>query len=106
MTPSEFARKLGRIEHFDRYEAAERSWRSITWKARARKRLIREAGAEVVPGGWRLATGRHVCRKVRYKSEAHALHALRCCTIAPTPKRNESRAYHCPRCNGWHLTSD
>lgn len=49
------------------------------------------------------------CAKVRYRTEIDAKIAL---SRAETTgarrsdeKRKEARAYRCPRCNGWHLTS-
>lgn len=46
------------------------------------------------------------CRKRRYPDEVSARLAL--ATIRPRHERRdktEARAYRCPRCKGWHLTS-
>jgi hypothetical protein len=46
------------------------------------------------------------CKKIRYRDRVAALLAL-----ASTGRRHErrhkeeKRAYHCPACRGWHLTS-
>lgn len=43
------------------------------------------------------------CVKHRYRDELDAKIAL---TFMPdNPQRREVRAYRCPRCRGWHLTS-
>ena len=45
------------------------------------------------------------CRtgKQRYRDRIAALLALT--ELPDTPKRREQRAYRCPHCRGWHLTS-
>lgn len=45
------------------------------------------------------------CRKRRYHSRVDALIALSSTQMSNNPKRQESRAYFCKRCKGWHLTS-
>lgn len=43
--------------------------------------------------------------KVRYPDRREAQLALAVIKGRANPKHTESRAYHCPICNGWHLTS-
>lgn len=43
--------------------------------------------------------------KVRYPSKSDAQLALAVIKGRGNPKHTEKRAYHCPVCNGWHLTS-
>lgn len=47
--------------------------------------------------------------KVRYRDKKSALQVLRSAQAAaalhPGSDRREKRAYRCPTCNGWHLTS-
>lgn len=46
------------------------------------------------------------CQKVRYRDRVAALLALASTGRADQRRdKNEKRAYRCPRCNGWHLTS-
>ena len=45
-------------------------------------------------------TGKH-----RYRDRVGALVALADSLSKPSGNRNEVRAYHCPQCSGWHLTS-
>lgn len=49
------------------------------------------------------------CPKVRYRDELAAKIALASTSAAADrrndEKRRERRAYRCPRCKGWHLTS-
>lgn len=53
----------------------------------------------------------HTCRKFRYPGEREAKNALRRLHRQSRGNRGkrhhkECRVYHCPHCNGWHLTSD
>lgn len=44
--------------------------------------------------------------KTRYADQHQAEHVLRRIWATPKPgRRLERRAYHCPDCLGWHLTS-
>jgi hypothetical protein len=46
------------------------------------------------------------CSKIRYRDRVAALLAL--ASTARNEQRrekNERRAYRCPKCKGWHLTS-
>lgn len=49
------------------------------------------------------------CGKRRYRTEIDAKIALASCQrVTRGPERRyaiERRHYHCPRCKGWHLTS-
>jgi hypothetical protein len=57
-----------------------------------------------------MTAGRHAGRscpsgKLRYGDRVGALLALAQSASSSKAKRNEVRAYRCPRCDGWHLTS-
>ncbi|KMM44867.1 hypothetical protein CWIS_13650 [Cellulomonas sp. A375-1] len=56
-----------------------------------------------------MSTKQHVCPsgKVRYRDRLDALLALSKIGRKDSPRRpgSEQRAYPCPRCKGWHLTS-
>lgn len=43
--------------------------------------------------------------KRRYRDRIAALLALADTTRSDSERRNEVRAYHCPDCQGWHLSS-
>ena len=43
--------------------------------------------------------------KFRYADRVGALLALADSSASAKARRNEVRAYHCPDCEGWHLTS-
>lgn len=46
------------------------------------------------------------CRKIRYRDRIAALLALTSTGRAEERReKNEKRAYRCPNCHGWHLTS-
>lgn len=49
----------------------------------------------------------HRCGKIGYETEDKALRALLNTWAASdrNPQRQECRAYLCPQCNRWHLTS-
>jgi hypothetical protein len=55
------------------------------------------------------AAAKEACEKVTWPTEQEARQALLDAKIAKGLKRNsrrrEQRAYWCPRCQGWHLTS-
>lgn len=43
--------------------------------------------------------------KARYESKAQAEKAMSLLRDMRGPGKRESRAYRCPKCHGWHLTS-
>ncbi|WP_327335177.1 hypothetical protein [Streptomyces anulatus] len=43
--------------------------------------------------------------KQRFRDDFEAKLALLRVTTSNSPRRQEKRAYHCPHCHGWHLTS-
>lgn len=45
------------------------------------------------------------CSKVRFRDELGAKIALSQIGVSDKTKRRERRAYKCPKCRGWHLTS-
>jgi len=46
------------------------------------------------------------CRKIRYRDEIAAkLALLKTARKDQRRQKTEKRAYHCPKCRGWHLTS-
>lgn len=45
------------------------------------------------------------CRKHRYRDRIAALHALARIRNKDKQGHDEARAYPCPACKGWHLTS-
>jgi hypothetical protein len=46
------------------------------------------------------------CVKIRYRDRVSALYALAQTSARRKPTdKDETRAYHCPDCSGWHLTS-
>jgi len=45
------------------------------------------------------------CGKVRYPDRVAALLALAKAGRRRSGRREEARAYPCPKCKGWHLTS-
>jgi hypothetical protein len=102
MKPAEFAKRRSKIEYAQR--------KSRTWKHRAMQKLIREASAVVVMSagrviGWQMQNGQIVCFKQRYRNEDQA--ALNLAMIRASSCRDvlPQRAYYCPTCNGWHLSS-
>lgn len=53
----------------------------------------------------RTLKGRCRCGKVRYPSRTEADLALASCRGSASHARHEQRAYQCPLCRAWHLTS-
>lgn len=52
------------------------------------------------------AWGRRTCRgKRRYHDHQQAMRALRVLQQRSRRQKVQKRAYECPRCGGWHLTS-
>lgn len=46
------------------------------------------------------------CSKIRYPDRDSAFKALIHCFHRFTDRRKEDHEYRCPRCGGWHLTSN
>lgn len=103
MNAGQFAKRRARIEH-DAWHRGQR------FASKALAALVREAGAIriVIFGrqtGWRLPGGQIVCLKHRFPSELDAQTALVGIQECPRTRKIPGRAYQCPHCNGWHLTS-
>lgn len=98
-----FARQRARLEQ--RHQGAT--------LRRAMMHLVREARARVVivndkPVGFILPNGEVVCEKRRYRSEDAAvaeLQGIHQFDEVNAARRVPVRAYRCPYCRGWHLTS-
>ncbi|QOE32777.1 hypothetical protein CPT_Mano_045 [Achromobacter phage Mano] len=77
----------------------------------AMRRLVNQAGAVVVViggkvAGWRMKDGAMVCTKFRHKDQVSAeLMLARAKASNWNHHRIPTRAYACPHCHGWHLTS-
>lgn len=69
-----------------------------------RRRAVGGFGQSALMGD---GSRREWCRKHRYRSRVDALIALARVRAKDDVKRakQEQRAYRCPRCHGWHLTS-
>lgn len=103
MNATTFAKRKAKIESLQEKPA----W----WRRKAHNALIREAHAVVVIGGGKvvahqLPNGEMVCIKRRFKNEGQALETLG--QIAMCDRRDHApiRAYPCPSCHGWHVTSE
>jgi hypothetical protein len=103
MNATQFAKRRGRIEH--------QANRPHAWRVKAMQQLVNEARAVVVVIGrrvigWKLPDGQVVCAKARFinadAADDQLLQIAR--TDGVRPKR-PVRAYACPFCAGWHLTS-
>lgn len=104
MNGRDFARQRALIE-----------WRarSDAYRRKAMAHLVRQAGAVAifVSGklvGYRLPDGFMVCEKRRYRTEEAAqveLANVQLFARLNGAKRIPIRAYRCPYCNGWHVTS-
>lgn len=93
-----FARHLGRIQAKGRHQN------------KARAALVRRArAATIIQGGkvigWRLPDGSVICVKRRYSTREAALLDLARITRVATHSHIPVRAYACPYCRGYHLTS-
>lgn len=103
MNAAEFARRRAKIE---RNAAGRRRYRE-----RAMRHLVREARAALVIienkfVGYRLPNGQLVCAKERYRTDEQAHQAMeRIASRNMDGHRVPVRAYVCPWCSGWHLTS-
>lgn len=101
MTPQQFTRQRAILE---------RSKRGPQWVRKAMARLILEAKATAVFDGgrhigWRMTDGRVACIKWRYRDQAGALVELAAIARLDQAWKKPQRAYRCPYCQGWHLTS-
>ena len=73
--------------------------------AKARRNARTQRARQMRRGGAR-AKGTCDFGKVRYADRLEALIALADTTRpAANAKRTEKRIYRCPKCRGWHLTS-
>lgn len=102
MKADRFARALARIE-------ANRE-RSERWRKRATRHLVEHAGCRVIAYGskvlrYQLASGECVCVKERYRTEGAANDDLFNIARRPGAHLKPVRAYLCPHCSGFHLTS-
>ncbi len=102
MNAGEFARRRARIER--------EHGRTEQWKKRALQQLVREARATPVHANgrtvaWRMPDGVTVCFKHRYADSDTASEALRMIALTEGTHTKPRRAYPCPHCGGWHLTS-
>lgn len=102
MHASEFARKRAKIER----RAASRP----AFLRKAMAHLVHEAGAFVVVVrgqlvGWRMRDGGMVCIKRRFRDDDAAHAELDRIARDANHRHIPVRAYECPHCRGWHLTS-
>lgn len=98
LTAGDMAGRLARID--------EAKGRSRKYRRRARKHLLAGQGArEHGSGGYLMANGETICNKRRHATLEVAQRELAGAMQSDLEHRQESRVYHCLRCNGWHLTS-
>lgn len=102
MNSRSFASKVGRIEH--EYGLQTRKGKKVL------QRLVDRVGAAHIINqgrisGWRLPNGQVVCRKRRYPSEDVANLEMRLIAHRSNRHKVPVRAYECPTCKGFHLTS-
>ncbi|HEV2680935.1 MAG TPA: hypothetical protein VGV14_10585 [Rhodanobacter sp.] len=102
MKCQQFAQQLGRIEH--RHGHSTKASRGVL------QCLVNRVGAAYVIAhgkiaGYRMPDGSMVCRKRRFPHMVAATAELR--SIAAVSKHSHIpvRAYACPDCKGFHLTS-
>lgn len=102
MNAGEFAKRRARIEneHSRRKGYAGKAMASLVKEARAT--LVVVEGRLVA---WKLPNGQTVCKKRRYRTEPEAMLVLEGVVQMPRTVKVPVRFYHCPRCDGWHLTS-
>jgi hypothetical protein len=87
-----------------------RSNRAEGWQARAMRKLINQSRAIPVVSahsviGWRLPTHEIVCAKRRYPEQQRAIADMLAMQAEYGKEGRPRRAYQCPFCDGWHLTS-
>lgn len=105
MTAAEFLRKRAIIEH------ASGATRKHAWRVKALAKLVREARAVVVVSahrviGYQLPNGQVACLKHRFKNDIDANDSLAQIQAELDGRdMKPQRAYPCPHCHGWHLTS-
>lgn len=102
MNSRNFASKVGRIDH--EYGLQSRMGKKVL------QRLVDRVGAAHIINqgriaGWRLPNGQVVCRKRRYPSEDVANVELQLIVHRSRRHKVPVRAYSCPTCLGFHLTS-
>lgn len=102
MNAGQFSKRRARLEN--------EHGRRKGYARKAMDALVREAGAAyiIVHGkvvAWRMPNGQVVCKKRRYDSEELANAILEGVMQCPRTRKWPNRVYHCPYCNGWHLTS-
>lgn len=102
MNAGQFAKRRARIEG--------EHGRRRGYASKAMEALVREAGAALIIAhgkvvAWRMPNGQVVCRKRRYTSQDAAEYALGLVHAGPHARYVPERAYLCPYCAGWHLTS-
>lgn len=93
-----FARHLGRIQGKSKHQRKARE--ALVRRARAAHIIV---GGKVI--GWRLPDGSVVCVKRRYSTREAAAVDLARITRVATHAHIPVRAYACPYCRGFHLTS-
>jgi hypothetical protein len=87
-----------------------RSQRPAGWQDRAMRKLIEQARAIPLVSahsiiGWRLPTMEVVCAKRRYPDHERAVSDMLAIQAEYGKDGRPRRAYQCPFCDGWHLTS-
>lgn len=102
MHASTFQRERRKIERQARGKASR--------ERRALRQLVQRVGAAaVIEGnriiGYRMRDGSVACSKVRYRDDLAAQLDLARIRALPTAGHKPIRAYHCPWCHGFHLTS-
>lgn len=56
-------------------------------------------------GAQKMSVSHALCWKVRYRDAISAKLALATLQLKDKAGHTERRAYRCPKCKGWHLTS-
>jgi hypothetical protein len=107
MNASELARRLARIrcDQGDEYRRRGKAFVRNATRAvvkRARAALIIPHGRQV---GHRVPSGGVVCEKERYRTQQAADAELNRIQVHAANQYKPERAYRCPWCGGWHLTS-
>ena len=102
MHASTFNRERQRIERRSRGKVAK--------VRRALHQLVQRAGAAtIIEGnrivGYRMRDGSVACLKIRYRTDVDAQLDMLRIQALPTVGHKPIRAYRCPWCHGYHLTS-